>query len=359
MFSLAGRPFFNTSESQTLAQFSSSPRSSLPARRPAFTLVELLVSIGILALLISMLMPMLAKARLKAKETVCKSNLNQLGTALRMSLTSRPHIGPFPPSGAWMDFVIDQKCQKVLKCPLDTYVTPGTGGLSGYYLVQNGTTFSYLTDVQGAADSALRGYDDQLHRIQNGAYGGNFGESGKTWPEKAWGSTVASPNWECGFDDDAGMVIAQENGGTVFHSLDAPGDGTKCWSEHYLCKGEAGRSGGKGWDSEVVMRLTGRDHADIIDPPVTAGGSPSSYGMNSLVQGNMPRNSQILLVEYGGPVVRVAAAGNTMDDFNGTSGFAPRHEDRANILYVNGSVQSVTRTDVNPDLSANFIKWWQ
>jgi len=51
-------------------------------KRNGFTLIELLVVIAIIAILAAILFPVFAKAREKARQTTCASNLKQLALAV-------------------------------------------------------------------------------------------------------------------------------------------------------------------------------------------------------------------------------------------------------------------------------------
>lgn len=180
--------------------------------REGFTLVELLVVIGIIGVLISILLPALNKARAQAKMIACQSNLRQIGMGFLMyanenrlclpPLAENLASNPVPRSGAgmhWYEFlgeghyvpsgaVGDPMTSRgyfsgIWRCPEVTEeqmaaITGSFGWGGGYGICGNGSTFVFRYWNYTSTPPARRG-GPRLNRVKRPADRWLVGDSGR------------------------------------------------------------------------------------------------------------------------------------------------------------------------------------
>ncbi len=164
-------------------------RSKRRAAPAAFTLIELLVVIAIIAILAAILFPVFAKAREKARQSSCQSNLKQVGLAFmqyvqdydeRFMMCRYPD-GRLNPAGfngtiilySWPQLASAyMKSWQLLRCPSDERQRPTYGGAAANPLEvwSYGRNYGYFNGAKAtvAAELALAQINEPSELIMVG-----------------------------------------------------------------------------------------------------------------------------------------------------------------------------------------------
>ena len=146
---------------QTISKPSGCSRRT-PTRR-GFTLVELLVVIGIIAVLIGILLPALNKARQNANRVACLSNLKQIGTAFIMYTQSND--GWLPYTASWASINVEDWLW---------WQTPDPAQRPGISQLDQGGIGPYLGVSPGGYQVLLCPADDVRQHVRTGQPGGVY-----------------------------------------------------------------------------------------------------------------------------------------------------------------------------------------
>jgi prepilin-type N-terminal cleavage/methylation domain-containing protein len=340
-------------------QSSTRGRSAGPVRvrrAAAFTLPELLVVIGIIALLVTIMVPTMSQALNVAYDRVCKGHLARIGQAMQrggVDPTGKGNSFALPEPAGWMGLAFDLG-KDLLLCPKDASPggAAGMDSLKNYYILQSTHDGKYLISDLGAA----LGIDGGV--LQDGQFHVDGGPNPP--PAHATAHTGGHGPCYCGIPDrlpnqrlivicSEGRVLVTMGPGSMvkFESIIGCMAGASTTaSDHWLMKGSCTNGAESLTKDKIIMRLGGKN-CTTVAPAYAFNLDRCSYAMNDQVPLRMASPQQIMIMDANMvteiPLGEAGWMGKVSD----------RHFNRANYVTTGGSVHSANKVE----LMREYVSW--
>jgi prepilin-type N-terminal cleavage/methylation domain-containing protein/prepilin-type processing-associated H-X9-DG protein len=327
-------------------RFMNRVRQIKQAAARGFTLVELLVVIGIIALLVSILLPALNKARQQANLIYCQSNLKQIGQMLQIYRTESEGFYPAMVDGS-LYFTYADTLTLLSEKPLGNVDAPGWGKGSGQFMpAQDSPVFRDLDVPIFPWDDHATSYmvNPRVFGASNAQnFGGGLlydpvvgGETRYSFPQVQTSSIKHSGDlmvaW-CGPVKIAPGVGGQTNFG-IFQVFSGQLDNYAFYNFHSYLNPPPSKN-------TTNYPLTDYSNPVSLGCPYPGFGSPSSAVVNSV----LPSYLKLANGDYTADINNPNTA--TMHTYNGKGGsdtcnmrFRHMNDTVANFLFLDGHVES-------------------
>jgi len=346
-------------------------------RFPAFTLAEMLIVIGIVALLMAILLPSVGRAREQANLVLCQNNMKKIYDVMALAGT-KPGSSPndLPGAGAWVSLVEKENCMANLVCPCDDKRDGKTANQP------IGSVIRFLGEPPPSARFGINESNTLITCFrERSAYTLPADVTVNETPQGAAGSIPAGTVVDSFFliFDPVGGSEGRANGTITFggeilgiiyldqaldHTDPILGPSGTVYPTGQRFRGlEPGQGSVKiaaDRQTLVVSELYSHGTGEQVRVIVEQGGL-TSYAMNSWAGGNWGRSDQILLVEYNKSIADLSTSNRAPDDLAGC--LVPRHRGKLNVLYNHGGFEILTARELinrtKTPLQADYAYIWK